>query len=240
MKIINKYDHFVFQWDIMNFLNSKFARGRKVIIDKRLDESGFVLPETRDLGHFPTDVCLSFLRNETDKHICLTIGTSYRFPSIGDRYWIHYLAGQFPYPALIGLKGVRLAEIHCSVSNFDEHREIGKYYRISIYEVDGVQKTRTRLARFENGEEIDEDNLEPGEDLDDVLHFSHFDGPGAYKYALEAEGVGFGITCCWGVSKTMEKHNLSFPDAMRILNNNGALINVGEGKTFPSFVKYGT
>ena len=49
--------------------------------------------------------------------------------------------------------------------------------------------------RFDNGNEIDEQNLKPGEDLEtEVLSINNFSGSGEYDAALNAEGKGFGGT----------------------------------------------
>jgi hypothetical protein len=237
MNVTNNCDQVVLGKDLANFLNSGYVRGRSVTVDTRLDKFGFSVPG--DLWHVPAKACLVFLKQRTYKHLTLTVGTSYGFPSIGDDRWGQYSAHQFPYPSLAGVRGVLIAEIHAYACYFSySNPTIDTYYRVSLYEIDGVEKTRTRLARFENGVEIDESNLNPGEDLDTVLDFTNFGDPGSYRDALGAEGIGFSITCCWGVSMAMEKHNLSFPDAMRRMYDSGALIEVNREKTFPAFVRY--
>lgn len=158
---------------------------------------------------------------------------SYGFPSIGDSQWVHYLKRQFQYPALHGYKGILLAEIHCYCYNwFYGQMTIGQYYRISIYEIDGVRETKARLTRFENRQEIDEGSLKPGEDLEDeVLAIVNFSSPGEYDDALNAEGheIG-GTTVKWGISRAMEKYRLSFPEACRFLEEKGSLIWVDKEK----------
>jgi hypothetical protein len=237
MNITNNCDQVVLSNDLTNLLNSRYVIGRSVTIDTRLDEFGFSIPG--DLWHVPTEACLVFLKQKTYKHLTLTIGTSYELPAIGDDQRGDDSAYQFPHPSLAGVRDVLVAEIHAYAYNFAySDPTIDKYYRVSLYEIDGVEKTKTRLARFENGVEIDESNLNPGEDLDAVLDFANFDGPGSYRAALAAEGIGFSITCCWGVSMAMEKHHLSFPDAMRRMYDRGAMIEVNREKTFLAFVKY--
>ena len=185
--------------------------------------------------------CLELLKNDGSKYIVLTIGKSTWFPPFGgtpSRY-----SGHFPYPALKGLRNIHIAEIHgcaynTSNSDSESFLKIEKYYRISIVDIDGVESTVKRVARFENGKEIDESNLKPGEDLDEVLDFSNFDGPAEYKDAVEAEGMGFGITCCWGVSQAMKKYHLSFADAMRRTIKSGALIMIQPEKVYPALGNY--
>jgi hypothetical protein len=131
--------------------------------------------------------------------------------------------------------------VHCAAHNVSGReepiQEIGKYYRISVQKIDGLEMSVTCLARFENVKEIDEANLKFGESLEEVLDFSHFDGPGSYKEALEAEGIGFSITCCRGVSQAMQEHGLCFADAMKRLYESDTLLEVSKGETFPSIVR---
>ena len=248
MKIVNKCDRSALAKDLNNFLESSYARNHTITIDNRLDAYGFDIPELRNLRHVSTDTCLGFLRGETCKHIVLTIGTSYFFPSIGECEWENRTTDKFPYPALKGVKGAHIAEIHCTTHNIRpfEAIEIETYYRITLYEIDGVCKTKRRIARFEKGKEINESFLGPGEDLDEVLHYSNFDSPGEYRDALAAEGWGFCGACCWGVSKAMGLYDgtyrLSFPEAMRKLYDNGSLIKVvypDREKRRPTCERYG-
>jgi len=245
MKALNKCDHSVLQRDLECLLNSKYGKWT-ITVDERLDSLGFTIPRTGKLLHVPTHICLGVLRGETDDHVCLTVGTSFGFTSIGNSTELGYpykRLREFPYPALIGVRDAYLAEIHCNNAfNWDHENQVhevpNKYYRISVYVVDGIDKTRTRVARFEKGREVDESNLKPAEDLDEVLHYSNFDGPSAYRDALSAEGRGYGITNCAGVQRTMHKYNLSFPDAMNKQRRLESCEKIKRGEDYPSFVQY--
>ena len=245
MKTLNKCDNSVLQRDLECLLKSKYGKWT-ITVDERLDSLGFTIPRTSKLLHLPTHICLGVLRGETLDHICLTVGTSRGLTSIGTTEELGYpykRLRQFPYPALIGVRDAYLAEIHCAEPDirYDENERyqvVNKYYRISIYVVDGIDKTTTRVARFENGREIDESSLKPGEDLDEVMHYSNFDGPLAWRDALSAEGWGFSNICCRSVQRTMNAYKLSFPDAM----NKQWSVKPGEktkrGERCPSFVQY--
>jgi hypothetical protein len=207
----NNCDRRAFARDVERFLNSKFAKNLSVLVDNRVVDLGFKIPASKGVFHTSTDECLDLLKANNKKFICLTIGTSYWFPSIGDSHWIHYTEGQFQYPALQRYKDLFLAEIHCYCCNWFEGRPaIEHYYRISVYEINGLCKTKTRQMRFENGNEINENNLKPGEDLEDeVLSINNFGGPGEYDEALNAEGRGLGgTTVKWGISQAMKKYGL--------------------------------
>ena len=241
LELINQCDKTFFEKDLDNFLASKYAKDRELLLDKRVIDYGFHSTQLFMEERYSMDKCLELLKNNGSKYILLTIGKSTWFPPFGgtpSRY-----SGRFPYPALAALRNIHIAEIHgcagrSSNSDSADFLNIYKYYRISVGEIDGVESTVKRVARFENGKEIDESNLKPGEDLDEVLHFSNFDGPAEYKEAVEAEGMGFGITCCWGVSQTMNKYHLSFADAMRQQSGSGALIMIQPEKVYPAIVNY--
>ena len=88
MNIINKCDRAALAIDLNNFLQSSYVYSHTITIDNRLDKYGFDIPELRNLNNVPIDRCLGFLKSEAYKYICLTIGTSHFFPSIGDNKWI--------------------------------------------------------------------------------------------------------------------------------------------------------
>jgi hypothetical protein len=241
LELRNQCDKTFFEKDLDNFLTSKYAKDFELIIDKRVIDYGFHSPLLFWEERYSMDKCLELLKNDGSKYIVLTIGKSTWFPPFGgtpSRY-----SGHSPYPALKGLRNIHIAEIHGCAARYSDSDsaaflKIDKYYRISVGEIDGVESTVKRVARFENGKEIDESNLKPGEDLDEVLHFSNFDGPGEYRDAVAAEGKGFGITCCWGVSQTMKKYHLSFADAMRRTIKSGALIMIQPEKVYPALGNY--
>jgi len=229
----NNCDRHVFKKDLEKLLNSKYTKDRTVLVDSRVLDFDFEVPRHKKIVHASPEKCLELLKSKTREFICLTVGTSYGFPSIGDREWVHYLRGQFQYPALRGYRGVFLAEIHCYCYNwFYEPMTIGQYYRISVYKIDGLRETRARLTRFENQKEIDEGYLKLGENLEDeVMAIDNFSGPGEYDYALNAEGQGIGGTAVkWSISRKMSKYNLSFPEAWRFLEEKGSLIWVEKEK----------
>jgi len=185
--------------------------------------------------------CLGLFKKNNSKYICLTIGKSTWCPNFGGSP--SEKVDSFPYPALRGLKNIHIAEIHgaaiISSENGDDFLKIQNYYRISVYEVDGVELTVNRVARFENGKIIDESNLKKEENLYEVMHFSNFNDPVEYSFALHAEGIGFGLTtCCRPIAETMKKYHLSFGDAMRQSIDYGSLIMVQPDDKFRAFVKY--
>ena len=245
MKTLNTCDNSVLQRDLECLLNSKYGNWT-ITVDDRLDSLGFTIPRTSKLLHLPADLCVGVLRGETLDHICLTVGTSRCFTSIGTTTELGYpycRPREFPYPALIGVRDAYLAEVHCNCPGICDHENelhqmLNRYYRISIYVVDGIDKTTTRVARFENGRMVDESNLKPGEDLDEVLHYSNFEEPSAYRDALSAEGWGFSNTCCSGVQRTMHEHKLSFKDAMDKLGFAELGEKTKRGERCPSFVQY--
>ena len=245
MKTLNTCDNSVLQRDLECLLNSKYGKWT-ITVDERLDSLGFTIPRTSKLLHLPTDICVGVLRGETLDHICLTVGTSICFSSIGTTEKLgfpYFRPSEFPYPALIGVREAYLAEVHCNCAGSrdhenERHQMLNEYYRISVYVVDGIDKTRTRVARFENGRMVDESNLKPGEDLDEVLHYSNFDGPSGYRAAVHAEGKIYGITCCLGIQQTMSEHKLSFKDAMDKVRNVKPGEKIERGVVYPSFVQY--
>ncbi len=225
----NKCDQRLFKKDLQNLLNSDFVKNLTLLVDKRVFDLGFKISRSSKIILTSTEECLRLLKADSKKYICVTIGTSYFFPSIGDVDWVFYPKDEFKYPALKRFKNIFLAEIHCyCYNNSDYCKTIDKYYRISVYEINGANKAKTRKWRFENGKVIDENNLKSGEDLEDeVLSKNNFTGPGEYDAALNAEGWGFGgTTVKWGVSQAMGKYNLTFPEACRFLEHRGNLIPV--------------
>ncbi|MFC2068674.1 hypothetical protein ACFLTP_06660 [Chloroflexota bacterium] len=228
----NNYNRPAFKRDFEKLLKSIYAKDRLLLVDNRVVNLDFEIIQSKEVIFTSTDKCLELLKINPKSTICLTIGTSYWFPSIGDSQWEHYLRGQFQYPSLQGYNDIHIAEIHCYCCNW-AHKgpAIEQYYRISVYEINGESETKTRLARFENGKEIDEGNLKLGEDLEtEVLSITNFSGPGGYDAALNAEGRGIGGTVVkFGISQAMEKHGLSFPEACRFLEKKGNLIWVDNG-----------
>jgi hypothetical protein len=235
LELKNESDITVFRKDLHNFLVSKYMYDFLLLFDKRALDYGFNSSLDSDDRYYTYDKyysmvqCLNRFKKNSSKYICLTIGGSHWFPNLGstasddDR--------DFPYPELKGLKNIHIAEIHGCADTYSTHGEtyiqIHHYYRISVYEIDGIASTVKRLTRFENGKVIDESDLKQGEDLDEVLHFSNFNSPIEYRNALEAEGIGFGLsTCCRPVAETMKKYNISFADAMRGNIGSGSLIMV--------------
>ncbi|MFC2160631.1 hypothetical protein ACFLRW_04445 [Acidobacteriota bacterium] len=224
----NNCDKHVFKRDFLKLLNSNYAKDRYVLVDNRVFKFNFQIPKHKKIIHTTTEKCLEFLKTKARKYICLTVGTSHFFPSIGDSQWNFYPIDMFPYPALQGYKDILLAEIHGTCYNWAEGGvKIEQYHRISVYKIDGINYTATRLSRFEDGKEIDENNLKPGEDLKkEILSVDNFSGPGQYNDALIAEGRMIGGAVKFGISKTMEKYNLSFPEAWRFLRDRGSLIKI--------------
>lgn len=247
LELINKCDKTVFWRDLHNFLNSKYMCDFSLLFDERVLDYGFNSRLDSD-DRFYTNTkyhsmarCLWLLKKNSSKYICLTLGKSVWLPNFGGGS--AESVDDFPYPALKGLRNVHIAEIHaCADRTGDKDGEdylgICKYYRISVYEIDGVAQSVKRLARFENGKVIDESNLKPGEDLNKVLHFSNYSGPGKYRDALASEGLGFGLACCRGVSQTMKKYNILFADAMRGSIDSGSLIIIQPEDKHKASVKY--
>jgi len=247
LELKNKCDKTMFWQDLHNFLNSNYMYDFSLLFDTRALDYGFnsrLDSEDRIYTcnkYHSMARCLWLIKKNSSKYICLTIGKSVWLPNFGANP--SEKVDDFPYPALKGVRNVHIAEIHaCADRTGDNDGEdylgIRKYYRISVYEIDGVAQSVKRLARFENGKVIDESNLKPSEYLNKVLHFSNFNGPGEYRDALAAEDIGFGLACCRGVSQAMEKYNISFADAMRGSINSGALIIVQPEDKHKALKKY--
>jgi hypothetical protein len=247
LELKNKCDKTVFWQDLHNFLNSNYMCDFSLLFDRRVIDYGFNSRLDSEDRFFTCTKyhsmarCLWLIKKNSGKYICLTIGKSVWLPNFGANP--SEKVDDFPYPALKGLRNVHIAEIHASGDRYvekggDEFINIHNYYRISVYKIDGVTQSIKRLARFENGKVIDESKLKPGEDLNKVLNFSNFNGPGEFRDALAAEGIGFGLACCRGVSETMKKYNVSFADAMSGSIDSGSLIIVQPGDKHKALKKY--
>jgi len=247
LELENKCDKTVFLQDLHNFLVSKYMSEYSLLVDQRALDYGFNSRLDSDdrfityNKYYSMARCLGLLKRNSSKYICLTIGNSVWLPNFGGNS--SEKTEDFPYPALKGLRNVHIAEIHACADRYSEKDgedflNIDNYYRICIFEIDGVTQIVKRVARFENGKVIDEANLKPGEDLYKVLHFSNYSGPGEYRDALAAEGIGFGLACCRGVAEKMKKYNVSFADAMRGSIDSGALIIVQPEDKHRALTKY--
>jgi hypothetical protein len=132
MKIGDKFNKSAFDKDLSNFLNSKYVNDRTLLIDKRLKGFGFIVPRSCELFCIQTKKCLDLLRRETAGYIVLTVGTSFWFPTLGDKV-SQTSVSNTRYPALNGIQDARIAEIHCDVNNWmNEGLKIDKYFRIVV------------------------------------------------------------------------------------------------------------
>jgi hypothetical protein len=208
-KIKHERDEGKFEADFNNFVNSRFAKGRIVLIDSKVEELDFKIPRHyEDIFICPLNDCLRYLAGSVDKFLCLALGTSVSFPRMNlDR---------------ITAKEVYLAEIHaCCYGILGEAASSIEYSRISLFRIDGAAKSRARIARYEKNKEILEDSLNPGEELMDPANYSSV---GAWMRDGRAEYQIIPLPLCHAVTQIEKKRGLKWPESYYFLQNAGAAI----------------
>jgi len=210
-KIKHEGDAGRFEEDLSNFVNSRFAKGRIVLIDSKVEELDFKIPRRyEDIFIYPLYDCLRYLEDAADKFLFLTLGTSVLFPRVN-------LEG-------ITAREVYLAEIHASCWNTIDETIAIEYSRISLYRVDGVAKGRKRIARYEKKKEILEDFLKPGEKLMDPASYGSV---GEWMRDGRAEYELISLPTCFAVSQIEKKFGLKWPESYYYLHRNDAAISEG-------------
>ena len=63
---------------------------------------------------------------------------------------------------------------------------------------------------------------------DRPFDISNYNDPGQYRHDCLVKGVGVSTSFCLAVSKVMEKHNLTFPEACHFLEDKDFLFWAGD------------
>jgi len=210
-KIKHERDEGKFEADFLNFVNSRFAKGRIILIDSKVEKLDFQIPRRyEEIFIGPLYDCLRYLEGAPDKFLCLTLGTSVLFPRVNLE--------------VLTAKEVDLAEIHAScIKTMDDTIDI-EYSRISLYHVDYAAKRRTRIARYEKNKEILEDSLKPGEKIMDPANYGSV---GEWMRDGRAEYEIIPLPLCFSVSQVEKRLGLEWPESYYFLKRSGAAISEG-------------
>ena len=215
-KIKHEGDASQFIEDFHNFVNSRFAKGRIILIDSKVEELEFKVPhDYEDILICPLNDCLRYLEDAADKFLFLTLGTSVLFPRVNLE--------------VITAREVYSAEIHASCWNTIDETIAIEYSRISLYRVDGVAKSRKRIARYEKNKEILEDFLKPGEKLMDPASYGFV---GEWMRDGRAEYEIIPISLCFAVSQVEKRFGLKWPESYYYLHRHDAAVSEGEAHIY--------
>ena len=209
----NSYDKMRFNINFDNFVNSDYAKDKIILIDKWIARLGFEIPQHyNNVIQCSIDDCFKLV-NRSSEFICLAIGTSACFPELD----LNKIKRDKSY----------FAELHCTCWGeiFSASFTLHDCIRISLYRFDGHNKDRDLIARYEKGKEILESSINPG---DELLEISNYSSPGGWKNDCRAEGIGVPLPMCHGLTQTMKKYNITFPEAYKLLTDNGGIITEGE------------
>jgi hypothetical protein len=210
-KIKHERDEGKFEADFRNFVNSRFAKGRIILIDSKVEELDFKIPRRyEDIFIGSLYDCLRYLEGVPDKFLCLTLGTSVLFPRLNLE--------------VITAKEFHLAEIHASCCRTLDDTISIEYSRISLYKVDAAAKSRSLIARYEKNKEILEDSLKPGEELMEPASYSSV---GDWMRDGRAEYEIIPLPTCFAVTQVENRLGLEWPESYYYLQRGGAAISEG-------------
>jgi len=208
-KIIHdRDDEGKFEKDFKNFVESRFAKGRIVLVDSKVEELEFKVPhDYEDILICPLFDCLRYLESAPDRFLCLTLGTSVSFPRVNLE--------------VITAKEVELAEVHACCFNTEDNALSIEYARISLYHVECAEKRCKLIARYEKNKEILEDSLKPGEKLMDPASYNSV---GDWMRDGRAEFELIPLPTCFAVSQIEKRLGLKWPESYYYLHRNDAVI----------------